>query len=169
MRVLMLRHAPAEEATAALSSARRRELRRVIYRLRRLQKGLDVVACGPSPGALETARMVAAAYGKVPVEALEGSCPNRLAEETLAWLRSKAGDSAIAVVDEEPALGRLAGFLTCGKSSRALALKARLEVLWAPIERTILWRKRCSPSRDRTSIKPGSTGSITPISKGKRI
>lgn len=123
MRVLMLRHAPAEEATAALSSARRRELRRVIYRLRRLQKGLDVVACGPSPGALETARMVAAAYGKVPVEALEGSCPNRLAEEALAWLRSKAGDSVIAVVDEEPALGRLAGFLTCGKSSRALALK----------------------------------------------
>ena len=123
MRVLLLRHPPCEQETGELSDARLRELRRVFHRLRRLQKQLDAVACGPSPGALETARKLAAAYRKIPVRRLADSCADESPEEIVVWLRTQASGAAIAIVDEEPALGRLAGFLTCGRPSRALALK----------------------------------------------
>ena len=123
MRLLLLRHALADPRTAKLTHAQRRRLRRVLYRLRRLQKTLDSVACGSGPGAAETADLVASKFGRPPIHPISAMNPKDSVEEVLAWLRTQPGDAVVALIEQEPALGQLAGVLTSGKLRRVLALQ----------------------------------------------
>lgn len=123
MRLLLLRHALGDAETARLTHAERRELRRVLYRLRRLQKSLDAIACGTGPGASEVARVVSRSFGKPPVKPLPALDANGVTDEVFAWLRTQPCDAVVALIGQEPELGRLAGLLTAGKPSRVIALQ----------------------------------------------
>jgi phosphohistidine phosphatase SixA len=123
MRLLLLRHALADPSTAKLAHSERRQLRRVVYRLRRLQRTIDVVACGAGPGAAESADLVASKFGRPPIHRLDLMKSNDSFEDVLAWLSAQPADAVIALIEREPALGRLAGVLTGGTRNRMLALQ----------------------------------------------
>jgi phosphohistidine phosphatase SixA len=123
MRLLLLRHALADAERAPFTHAGRRELRRVVYRLRRLQKSLDIVACGARPGASEAAKIVARGYGKTPVQTLSALDSTGAGDQIIAWLRTQASDAVVALIGQEPELGRLVGLLTAGKPNRTVALQ----------------------------------------------
>ncbi len=134
MKLILIRHAAAEGRAApgqthcaddsgALGDAGRRQMRKVATKLRRLEKRVDRLACSNSRRAGDTAEVIARVYRRVPLEILEALTPGGRPADVLAWLSTQPADSVVAIVGQEPDLGKLIGFLTCGRPNRAVALK----------------------------------------------
>lgn len=122
MELLLVRHAIAVQATArgAQADARRRltpEGRRRMIRgargLTALVPELDAVFPSPLARAMETARIVADAYGMTPRDGLPALAPGRPPEEALDQLRTLGGGT-LALVGHEPHLSSLAALLVAG-------------------------------------------------------
>jgi phosphohistidine phosphatase len=131
----VIRHGRAGTAAAFAASGHGDDLRPLTVdgrkRMRRGAEGLavacrrvDVLGTSPLVRAVETAQIVARAYGKglslTEVPALAPGSPRR---ELLTWLREQPGDATVGVVGHEPDLGRLVGWLLAGEGGAAVELK----------------------------------------------
>ena len=122
LRLYLVRHAIAEEATAGMPDAERRLTEVGIQRMLRTARGLhrigvvpDRVVSSPLRRAAETAALLA----RVLAPGLEVEIEASLAPEcepaaVVRWLASARAASAMALVGHQPGMGRLASFLLAG-------------------------------------------------------
>jgi phosphohistidine phosphatase len=122
MELLLVRHAIAVRSSVrgAQADARRRltpEGRRRMIRgargLTALVPELDAVLPSPLARAVETARILADAYGLTPGDGIPALAPGRPPQEALDRLRTLGG-GIIALVGHEPHLSSLAALLVAG-------------------------------------------------------
>jgi phosphohistidine phosphatase len=145
MDLLLIRHAIAQDkgefagrddALRPLTGEGRAKMERIARGLRELVPELGVLASSHLVRAVETAEIVAAAYGGMEYEVIPGLAPEADPEEALAWLRSRQGHDVVAAVGHEPSLSRLASWLLTAEARSVLALKkggaCRLELDGAP-------------------------------------
>ncbi len=133
MKVLLIRHAIAEDRDAfkktgmaddlrPLTVEGRRKMRRAARGLARAVESIDLIVTSPLVRAVETAHVVAKAYPKVHVVELESLAPGGKPEAVLRFLVQQ-GKGAIALVGHEPDLGRLICAAIGCKSPDRLPLK----------------------------------------------
>ena len=127
MELLVIRHGVAEEredfaATGKDDSLRpltkegRWKMERGAKALRHALPSLDVIATSPFTRAVQTAKIVAAAYDDVGVEQVDALTPESRPQEFLAWLRKRDAGDRVAAVGHEPHLGTLVYWLLSGES-----------------------------------------------------
>ncbi|MFO1423209.1 MAG: phosphohistidine phosphatase SixA [Candidatus Competibacteraceae bacterium] len=134
MKLLLVRHAIAEEAEAfiaaggtdarrPLTEVGRKKMRKGANRLRTQLGRIDVLAHSPLLRARETAEIIARACGDPPlVECV--SLDYRYPPEAVAdWLAQYPADYLVVVVGHEPQLGLLAGLLVTGESRPLMAFR----------------------------------------------
>lgn len=133
MELLVIRHGVAEEketfaATGQDDSLRpltkegRWKMERVAKGLRRLLPSVDRVATSPFTRAVQTAKIVADAYGNAEFERLDALTPDGRPQAFMAWLRKSESGDRVAVVGHEPHLGVLVSWLLTGE-----AVEGRIE------------------------------------------
>ena len=132
MRLLVIRHAEAEdkEAFAAtgqddamrpLTERGRRRMNEGARGLRTLVTSIDLLAASPLVRAQQTAEIVAHRYGDCAVETTETLEPGTAPSRFLSWLREQDG-SVIAIVGHEPDLGTLVTWLLTGATESHVPL-----------------------------------------------
>lgn len=133
MKLLLVRHAIAEEAEAfigaggfdaqrPLTEVGRKKMRKGANRLRSQLNRIDVLACSPLVRARETAEIIARVYGDLPIlerPELDYSYPP---EAVLDWL-SQCSANTVAAVGHEPQLGLLAGLLLASTPRTMVAFR----------------------------------------------
>ncbi|MBC7790350.1 MAG: histidine phosphatase family protein [Anaerolineae bacterium] len=133
MHLLLIRHAIAQDRdvfarTGAadfdrpLTDVGRRRMRAVTTGLQRLVPAIDLLAASPLVRTVETARIVSATYGSVPL-LVESLAPDKPPSAFLAWLRAQDAESTIAAVGHDPGLPRIVGLLAGGKGAPIIAIK----------------------------------------------
>lgn len=143
MKLILIRHARAEERaifrrdrTRALTEDGRRRMRKAARGLYALLPGISQIATSPFLRARQTAEIVAVAYHGLEIAPLPALVPGEAARTLLVWLRAQPEDAVLALVGHEPDLGRLAGWLLCGKPSGFMKFKkgaaALIEFAGAP-------------------------------------
>jgi phosphohistidine phosphatase len=134
MQLLVIRHAIAEsrEAFAAtgeddakrpLTTEGRRRMERVAEGLRRVVRSIDVLGSSPFVRAMQTARIVAEAYGGMAVSPVSSLVPDSPPDAFLSWLRRQRQAEVVAVVGHEPHLGTLVTWLVTGLAESRVALR----------------------------------------------
>jgi len=134
MKLLLVRHAIAEEAEAfiaaggtdaqrPLTETGRKKMRKGANRLRTMLGRIDVLAHSPLLRARETAELIARACGDPPlVECV--SLDYRYPPDAVAdWLAQYPSDYLVVVVGHEPQLGLLAGLLVTGEPRPLIAFR----------------------------------------------
>ncbi len=133
MKVLLIRHARAQERTAPgalarrdharrLTEAGRKDMRRAAKGLRKIAPDLDILASSPLVRARETAEIVERVFGGPEITELAALAPGAVAEELLNWLRDQRAGT-VALVGHEPNLSRMAAYLLTGEARGFLELK----------------------------------------------
>ena len=141
MKILLVRHAPAEDSTAftadggldaerPLTQKGRRKMKRSIKGLRKILPRCSMVVTSPLIRARQTAGILAESLS-LPVIEADAFTPATGAMEALKWLsklqvsQKKAGreKGVIIVVGHEPQLGRLVGALLTGTPRSVVKLK----------------------------------------------
>ena len=130
MKVLLIRHARAQERTALaqrdharrLTEAGRKDMRRAAKGLRKISPDLDILASSPLVRARETAEIVERVFGGPEITELAALAPGAAAEELLNWLRDQRAGT-VALVGHEPDLSRMAAYLLTGETRGFLELK----------------------------------------------
>lgn len=135
MRVLIVRHAIAEERVAfaktgkpddrrPLTADGRQRMAAAARGLRWLVPQLTRIATSPLVRAAETAEILATAYDDdVPVEVLGALAPGGKADELIAWLHPRAADTCVALVGHEPDLSELTTYLLLEKATAFFSFK----------------------------------------------
>ena len=132
MRLLVVRHAEAEDKDAFAATGRDDALRPLTERgrrrmsegakgLRTLVTSIDLLAASPLVRAQETAEVVAHRYGDCMVETTEMLEPGTAPSRFLSWLREQDGNM-IAIVGHEPDLGALVTWLLTGGTESRVPL-----------------------------------------------
>ncbi len=122
MKLLLVRHAIAEEADAfiaaggtdalrPLTEIGRKKMRKGANRLRSQMRSIDLLACSPLLRARETADIIARVFGEVPVIERPELDYRYPPEAVLAWLAQGPADGWVVAVGHEPQLGLLSGLL----------------------------------------------------------
>jgi len=134
MKLLVVRHAPAEsraawiakgrdDALRPLTAAGRRRMREIARGIARAVEPPGALATSPLARARQTADILARAFGiRGPTE-LEALAPGRRPEALLGWLRGGGRRALAAVVGHEPHLGALVSWLLAGRGSAFVQLK----------------------------------------------
>ena len=134
MKLLLVRHAIAEEAEAfiaaggtdaqrPLTEVGRRKMRKGANRLRALLGRIDVLAHSPLLRARETAEIIARACGEPPLVEC-ASLDYRYPPEAVAdWLTQYPPNHLVGVVGHEPQLGLLTGLLLADEPRPLLAFR----------------------------------------------
>lgn len=133
MRVLIVRHAQAEEregagreeqdAHRALTDAGRKHARKAGRALKELLPRIDALATSPLVRARDTARLIAKEYKRLPITELPALAPGRAESAVLAWLSDHAADATVALVGHEPDLSGLASWLLTGRAGTLVEFK----------------------------------------------
>jgi phosphohistidine phosphatase len=134
MRLLVIRHAIAEDAAVFAATGRsdaerpltdrgRRRMRRAVRGLKRLVPTLDAVATSPFVRAVETAQIVTTAYRGVPLTRVPELVPSAEPAALLPWLEKQGTKDAVAAVGHEPALSRWVSWLLAGGDRPFVELK----------------------------------------------
>lgn len=132
MRLLVIRHAEAEDKEAFAATGQGDALRPLTERgrrrmsegargLRTLVSSIDLLAASPLVRARQTAELVAHRYGDCAVETTETLAPGTPPSRFLAWLREQDGN-VIAIVGHEPDLGALVTWLLTGATDSRVPL-----------------------------------------------
>jgi phosphohistidine phosphatase len=128
MKLLVVRHAIAEEVSPGEGDAGRRltdkgrnKMRRGVKGLRKVIGRIDVLGCSPFVRAVQTAEIMCDRFcdggvRPVIVSALE---PGQPVGDVLDWLKARGADQTVALVGHEPQLGFLISWLLNGDDSRA--------------------------------------------------
>ena len=134
MRLLVVRHAIAEDpeafarshkddSTRPLTPDGRRKMERTALGLKELVPELDVLAASPYKRALETAEIIAAAYGGLSVERVPDLAPGAGVDRVVSWLAERHARGSVAVVGHEPDLGQLVCALLASTNGPFLELR----------------------------------------------
>jgi len=134
MDLLIVRHgragSPADFAKSGMSDDLRPLTVEGRKRMRDNAEGLkamvgSLAAIGNSPlvRAVETAQIVAKAFGKVKVEEVPDLAPGGKRERVLKWIAQHSASATIAVVGHEPTLSALATWLVSGLDQPFFELK----------------------------------------------
>jgi phosphohistidine phosphatase len=118
VRLLVVRHAIAEDretyarshkddAGRPLTPDGRRKMERAARGLTRIVPELDGVAASPFKRAVDTAEIVARAYGELEVEQVAVLAPGVGVDRVIAWLTGRPAQGTIAIVGHEPDLSQL--------------------------------------------------------------
>src|SRR3989442_3095903 len=108
MRLLVVRHAIAEDreafarshkddSTRPLTPDGRRKMERAALGLKELVPELDVLAASPYKRAIETAEIIAAAYGGLSVERVPDLAPGAGVDRVVSWLAGPPPPRSVAV------------------------------------------------------------------------
>ena len=129
MDLLIIRHGQAEprsdggsDASRRLTEAGRKKLRRGAKGLRKLVPELDALVSSPLVRAVETAAIVADAYGGLAVEETPCLEPEREPKELADWLAARPS-ATLAIVGHEPLLSHAASWFLSGLRTSFLELK----------------------------------------------
>lgn len=121
-RCLVIRHAAAEDQAASgldsdrsLTAAGSEDMGWAASGLTRVIAAPDVIATSPYERARETAGIIADAFGRVEVAAVEALAAGAPPEHILAWLGQRQG-RMIGLVGHEPDLGRFVSLALAGVS-----------------------------------------------------
>jgi phosphohistidine phosphatase len=134
MELLLVRHAKAEDrekfalsgapdASRPLTREGRKKMRRAAAGLTTIVPRLASIAVSPYRRAVETAEILAAAYGGLEPHSLALLAPGSAREELLAWLQAETREGVVALVGHEPDLGRFASWLLGGPGADFIPLK----------------------------------------------
>ena len=134
MQLLVIRHAIAEDRDAFASSGRddserpltaagRDKMRRAAAGLRRAVPRVDLLAASPYVRAMQTAEVVAEAYGIETIKKVDALVPDTPLQRFLAWLERKASADVVAIVGHEPHLGELVTWLMSGLPESRVEMK----------------------------------------------
>lgn len=133
MRLLVVRHAIAEDSEAFAVTGRDdalrpltedgiRKMRRAVRGLRQLVPSIDLLAASPLTRAAQTAEIVRAEYDMPGIQTTSSLEPDATVEEVVEWLGTLDAGT-VAVVGHEPQLGRLVTFLIGGGDRTGVELK----------------------------------------------
>lgn len=133
MQLLIVRHAIAEErvpgasdvddADRELTPKGARRMRSGADHLRRLVPGIDLVATSPLTRALDTARILSAAYGELHIVPTSTLAPGEPPAAFAEWLSHHQAGDTVAAVGHEPGLSVLVSWLLCGSLRSVVELK----------------------------------------------
>jgi phosphohistidine phosphatase len=149
MRLVVVRHAIAEDretstrahrddAARSLTPEGRQKMERGALGLKALVPELDLLAASPLKRALETAELIARAYGDLRVERVPELAPGAGFDRFLGWLTGQRSRGTIAVVGHEPDLSQLICALLAGTNGPFLELRKGAACLLefpGPVER----------------------------------
>ncbi len=113
--------------------------------LRRLVPSLGILASSPWTRALQTADIVANAYGAMNITRTDALIPDRDPEQLLLWLRHHHHNGPVAVIGHEPHLGDWVGWAINGAFGSPLPLKKggacalRFDDKMAPGSARLVW------------------------------
>ena len=123
MRLLVIRHAIAEELTAGddradaerrLTGRGRRRMRAGAAGLARVVDRIDVLATSPLVRAEQTATIVSDAFDGLTLTRVD-ALANKPVKDVLRWVQGQAADATVALVGHEPQLGMLVSWLLSGE------------------------------------------------------
>ncbi|MFL5385916.1 MAG: phosphohistidine phosphatase SixA [Longimicrobiaceae bacterium] len=134
MRLLVIRHGLAgdrdefaftgrPDAERPLTKEGRARMKRAASGLRLIVEELSLVATSPLVRSLQTAEIVAEAFGLTETRTVEELAPERSPDDLLPWLRTQEADTTVAVVGHNPHLGFLVGWLLTGRHENFVELK----------------------------------------------
>lgn len=134
MRLLIVRHAIAEDretharshrddSSRPLTAEGRRKMEQGALGLRQLLPEVDLLATSPFRRALDTAEIIAKAYGGVRVERVPELVPGAGVDRFLSWLSGQHSHGTVAAVGHEPDLSRIVCALLAGVNGPFLELR----------------------------------------------
>ncbi len=134
MRLLVVRHAIAEEraefarrnkddAARPLTPEGRQKMARAAQGLREIVPELDVLAASPYQRAVQTAEIIAGAYGDLRIVRAPELAPGAGLDRVLDWLSGQSARGTIAAVGHEPDLSQLVCALLAGVNGPFLELR----------------------------------------------
>jgi phosphohistidine phosphatase len=134
MKLLIIRHAEAEERSGSLFDRKRdaerrltddgrKSMRKAAKGLREIAPKIDVLATSPLVRAFETAEIVAGVLGNVDVTELAPLAPEGDKQALITWLNEQPAEASAAIVGHEPDLSSFASLLIDGSSSSRITLK----------------------------------------------
>lgn len=134
MKVLIVRHAKADdrEAFAAtgkpddlrpLTESGRKQARKAGRALKDQLPRVDVLGASPLLRTLETARLIAREYRHLAVKTVPELAPGFEPQAVAQWLAKQPANATVALVGHEPELSQLAGWLLTGRAEPLVELK----------------------------------------------
>ncbi|MBI3899826.1 MAG: phosphohistidine phosphatase SixA [Gammaproteobacteria bacterium] len=134
MKLLLIRHAKAEErafslfstdndAARRLSDEGRKSMRKYAKGLRQIVPTIDVLATSPLLRAHETAEIVADAFACDALIEVPALAPSGSAAEVVEWLKQQAPGVTVVLVGHEPNLGSLVDWLLTGRETGFIDFK----------------------------------------------
>ena len=134
MRLLVVRHAIAEDreafarshqddAARPLTPDGRRKMARAALGLKLLVPELDLLAASPYKRAVETAEVIAQAYGHERVERVPELAPGAGIDRVVGWLTAQAARNTVTIVGHEPDLSQLVCALLAGSNRPFVELR----------------------------------------------
>jgi len=130
MKLVLIRHAPAEERmrfgreyARPLTPDGRRRMRAAAKGLRILIPEIAILATSPLARARQSAEIVAGQYDSLDMVAVPAFAPGASPRAVLAWLRQQPQDATVAAVGHEPDLGIAASWLLARRKESFLPFK----------------------------------------------
>lgn len=133
MRLLLIRHAIAEEREdfsrtgkddrlRPLTDEGRKKMKQAARGLCGLVPQIDLLATSPLTRAEQTGAILDSVYGGLDVVEIEELAPETTPNAFLLWLRQRT-EETIAVVGHEPSLGQILSWLLTGNERKILAFR----------------------------------------------
>ncbi len=133
MQLLVIRHGIAEDAEKfaatgqgdslrPLTKEGKRKMKEVAAGLREIVDTVDVIGASPLLRALQTAEIVAKAYGGLPIRTIKQLTPDSDPSALLEWVRQQPSGQVIAIVGHEPHLGILVTWLITERRDSRVAM-----------------------------------------------
>ncbi len=152
MKLVLVRHAPAEERAPAgsdeerrLTAHGRRGMRAAAKGLKSLIPDVRLIATSPLVRARQTAEILARLYGTGDAVSVPAMSPDSSPRAILAWLRQQPPDANLIAVGHEPDLGIFASWMLSGWQESFLPFKKGAACLLefakrpAPGTGTLVW------------------------------
>ena len=130
----MVRHASAldaaeyarlhpDDAGRPLTPEGKKKMKRVAEGLRILVPEIQLLATSPLTRAVQTAKILAAAYGGVEPVVVPTLAPAQSAADVTSWLAGERRHDTVAIVGHEPGLSRVVSWLLAGSERSFVEIK----------------------------------------------
>ena len=130
MDLLVIRHAIAvdpadstDDDSRPLTPEGKKKMRQGAQGLRQSVPAIDVLATSPLVRAVETAEIVAEAYGDLATVVVPVLAPGHPASAVAVWLEKQRAHNVVAVVGHEPGLSRMVSWFLSGTERSIIDFK----------------------------------------------